>query len=205
MQQSNIFMLALGSRVAGIGGAFSKSLDNSLAEVPGAKGKIFHRYEIQEQDDAKATQGILNFAQDAIFYAPALALAKAWSGPAYVYHFNEPNPWDGPWKGRASHITDIGYLFHNFDEYMTDAQRAVGARYASDLIEFTNGKAPWPALGEGGKNRARVYGPSGSGLIATTAELGATATGRRTWAYEVLEDIGADRANDAVHRFLAGQ
>lgn len=205
MLQSSIFMLALGHRVAGIGSAFSKSLDNSLSDVPGAKEKIFERYGIQEQDDAKATRQILNFAQDAIFYAPAVALAKAWSGAAHLYHFNEPNPWGGPWKGRASHLTDLGFLFHNFDEYMTDAQRAVGARYASDLIEFVNGKAPWPALGRNGGDTVRVYGSSDSGMIATTTDLGATATQRRTWAQELLEEFGADRINDAVHRFLAGQ
>ncbi|UPL03134.1 hypothetical protein LCI18_014068 [Fusarium solani-melongenae] len=202
--QSSIFMLALGPRVAGIGAAFSESLDNSLADIPDAKEKILTRYGIKEQDDdAEVIQRILNFAHDAIFYVPAVALAKAWSGPAYVYHFNEPNPWDGPWKGRASHLTDIGFIFHNFDGYMTDAQRAVGARYASDLIEFANGNAPWPALGE--RNTARIYGPSVRGIIATTTELDSNATQRRTWAQEMLEDIGADRVNNAVHHFLAGQ
>lgn len=125
VSQSSILTLALGPRLAGMGAAFSRSLDNSLADVQGAREKVFQRYGVQEQDDAKGIQSIHNSAQDAVFYDPAVALAKAWSGPAYMYHFNEPNLSDGPWNGRASRLTDIRFAFHNFDDYLTDAQRAV--------------------------------------------------------------------------------
>lgn len=71
----------MGLRLAGIGAAFSKSRDNSLADAQGAKANISQIYGVQEQDDAKAIQSILDFAQDAVLYAPAVALAKAWFVP----------------------------------------------------------------------------------------------------------------------------
>lgn len=80
---------------------------------------------------------------------------------AYVYYFNEGNPWDGPWKNRASHILDLAYLFQNFREFLTPTQQAVGLAFAEDIFKFCHGISPWPVTGETTTGfTARTYGPS---------------------------------------------
>ncbi|KAL4865049.1 hypothetical protein BDV12DRAFT_200513 [Aspergillus spectabilis] len=81
------------------------------------------------------------------------------SGQAFIYQFNEPNTWDGPWKGHANHILDVAYLFQNFNEHLSEAQRAAAVQSAKNVIAFCNGNPPWAAFRwEVGDQYSRVYG-----------------------------------------------
>jgi hypothetical protein len=91
--------------------------------------------------------------------------AKRWPGKAYVYYLNEGNPWEGPEKGRTSHILDIAYFYQNFSEYLDSDQQAVSKAFASDFLKFCHGLAPWPAVDKTSFT-ARVFGPSSKQQIS---------------------------------------
>jgi len=82
----------LGPRIAGI----AKTFCNIVHKTPGdVGGKILQAYDINPSlSDKEGLYRILKFSTDINFFAPAIAIAKGWPGKAYVYHFNEPNPWD---------------------------------------------------------------------------------------------------------------
>jgi len=118
-----------------------------------------------------------------------VTIAAAWGSNAYVYHFNEPNPWEGPWKGEATHVLDVAFLFQNYNDYLSEAQRRSAQTLAEDLIEFLYGRAPFPSWTreQGG---AKVYGPpvqQAQFVSGTSAE----AYGRRNNIFELVA-AGAD-------------
>ncbi|KAJ6133836.1 hypothetical protein N7523_000158 [Penicillium sp. IBT 18751x] len=144
-----------------------------LAPYPGEAERLLNAYGISmDTPDEQSIFSILNFISDIMCHAAALSFARGWSGNAYVYHFNEGNPWDGPWKGRANHILDTAYLFQNFTEYLSPEQRAVGTAFAEDFFKYCHGIKPWPTITPGNIRdgfSARVYGPSDKGMISRVA------------------------------------
>lgn len=164
---------------------------------------VFEVYGIYEKlDDKEALVSILNFGHDIAFYSPVVAIAKAWNGPKYVYHFNEPNPWTGRWEGRTCHLTDLAFLWHNYDEFLTENQRQVGIQFSTDLIRFSNGKAPWPAFQQSNP-LLRTYGPSSQGFFSGVSDLHSSSAGRRTVISDLIEKAGADVLLEVFLSFLA--
>ena len=96
-------------------------------------------------------QAVLTFGNGVMFFLPACAFARAWSRSlvagteAFLYHFNRPNPWEGPWKGHSSHSLDMVFLFQNYNNYLSLGQRQCAERHAREVIAFVNGKDPWPS------------------------------------------------------------
>lgn len=151
-------------------------------------------------DDA-AFLGVLRFASDICFRAPVLAFARGWTGNAHVYHFNQPNTWEGPWKGHATHILDAAYLFMNFDEHLTVSQRALAERFAVDVITFANGRTPWTPF-KGEKGFVNVYGPTQE----PDAIAGSYDSAERTeWTAKLERGIGLDNLSRAWGAYMAGQ
>lgn len=93
--------------------------------------------------DADAWPFILDFANDINFQAPARAYASVWPSTSYQYRFREPNPWEGPWQGHSSHVLDVAYLFLNFAERLTPSQAKLAEEFATDILKFVNGTAPF--------------------------------------------------------------
>ncbi|PYH42313.1 putative carboxylesterase [Aspergillus saccharolyticus JOP 1030-1] len=143
---------------------FLHALATVLAAQPEVAGQIAADYGIRtDSDDDEAFLAILEFLNDVWMFAPTLVAAQGWKGRAFVYYFNEGNPWNGAWKGRAGHILDLAYLFQNFREFMSPAQQKVGRAIAEDFSKFCHGIKPWPAVADGDLEAgftARVYGPS---------------------------------------------
>jgi carboxylesterase type B len=191
----------LGPRVTGIIKTFCDSINKTLG---GNGKKVLEAYEITpDLSDKEGLYKILKFATDISFFAPVIALAQGWPGKAYVYHFNERNPWEGEWKGEAGHVLDVAYLFQNFNEFLDEAQRQVAVQFASDFIKFVNEKTEWPTFGT--KKGAQVYGPSGKGFTSEYIE-GVTAenSGRRTTIYDLAKHIGLDALAGAWSAFFTG-
>ena len=71
---------------------------------------------------------ILELANDLNFYIPTLTLNSNLSRhmKTYTYRFNEPNPWDGPWKGYTTHALDIVFLSQNFNEFLDETATKCG-------------------------------------------------------------------------------
>ncbi|BEJ06734.1 hypothetical protein CcaverHIS641_0400030 [Cutaneotrichosporon cavernicola] len=107
---------------------------------------------------------VLGLATDICFALGARAFARAWSDvgsetgtESFLYRFNKPNPWDGPWKGHATHILDIAFVLQNYRECLAPGQQKAGDRFTKDVISFVNGGSPWPAYKDGAEESAMVY------------------------------------------------
>lgn len=150
--------------------------------------------------DEQAIIPILTFFTDLLFHAPALCFARGWKGNAYIYHFNEGNPWEGPWKGYANHILDVAYLFQNFREFLGPEQEAVGIALAEDFLRFCHGVAPWPAITPGEISTgfsARVYGSSHHGQTTNVVDRAFGPPTKRS-------DMLFDHTNPISLDYLAG-
>lgn len=116
-----------------------------------------------------STQAVLEFGNDITFSLPAYSMMDAWSkasgseGKAFLYHFDCPNPWDGPWKGQATHGLDLMFVLQNYRDHLSEGQQSCGERFASDIITFVNGNDPWPKTRGNRHQQPMVYlaAPSG--------------------------------------------
>ena len=188
---------------------FIKSVNKTLASHPEAASLLLSSYNITPSaSDEEVVLSILRFASEISFYAPALAFAKGWpqtkDNKFFLYHFNEGIPWEGRFKGEAGHILDVAFLFQNFNEFLSDEQKAVARAYGEDFIEFMNGNDPWPPV-EGDKMGARVYGPSSDGVTTKYVESGnPEEVGRRDVVLKLGELAGFDNILEAFHNFFQG-
>ncbi|KAL2857319.1 putative carboxylesterase [Aspergillus pseudoustus] len=170
---------------------FRAFLTDQLADVPDAASRLLAAYRFTADDDAALKQ-ILKLANDIVFYAPTVAIARAWQhGAAYVYRFDQGNPWEGRWQGEASHITDLAMLTQNFNEVLPDEHREVAKMYARDLLTFASGQPPWEAFKPGPSPFSKTYGGSLSG------------EGRRELIWGFMDEIGADRLAALIDGFIA--
>ena len=186
---------------------FITSFTRSLAPHPGVAERLFKAYDISKSmsDDA-AVIAILNFSTDIGFFAPTHTFADGWPGDVYFYCFNEPNPWDGRFKGYSSHIIDVAFLFQNYNEFLTPTQAESAMMFAFDIIRFVNGKEPWKAFGSE-TEPYRVYGPSDGVDKAVVMELSGKdpAAKRRGEIFRFADRPGLDVISGAFGMFLAGQ
>lgn len=119
-----------------------------------------------------------------------------------MYHLNEPNPWDGPFKGHSTHIFDVALLFKNFDHELDDPARTVGQAFGDNIIKFINNEKPWQAT-TAERPVALVYGgQAGPGeLVEDKPEN----VGRRETIFEFRTTIGFDTLHEAFTAFLGGR
>ena len=202
LHQGSIYCLALGGRQEGIAKAFAESLKRNIPNHEADIDSLLAAYHVSEKtDDSAAYLAILEFANDICFYLPAETFARNWPGKTYLYHLNEPNPWDGPFKGVATHIFDVALLFGNYQQSLGPSQRAVGQAMADHVIKFVNGHAPWPAF-QSDKPAAMVYGGgAGNELRENKPEN----VGRRSAMFGVEDSITWDALHEAFIAFLGGR
>ncbi|TVY48173.1 Para-nitrobenzyl esterase [Lachnellula occidentalis] len=146
---ASIFGVMFASKQAGCLKRFIEILNEFALQHT---SEILRAYHITpEMNDSEAWPLILHFANDISFHAPASAYASAWKSTAYQYRFREPNPWEGPWKGYATHVLDTAYLFLNYTENLSKSQAKLAVEFATDVIHFINGKAPFQKVEQGSK------------------------------------------------------
>ncbi|KAF1996665.1 alpha/beta-hydrolase [Amniculicola lignicola CBS 123094] len=204
-----IAWLGLDGKNPGIAAKFVTHVENALSAHPDAASWLLSSYDITpETEDEEAMIAILRFATEISFYAPALAFAKGWPNTEehkfYLYHFNEGNPWEGRFKGEAGHILDVAFLFQNYNEHMSDAQKALARAYAEDFIKYVSGEDPWPPVGK--TMGARVYGPTSDGITAKYVESGdPVEIGRNPRVLDLGEKVGFDVLLDLFGSFFQGK
>lgn len=139
-------------RKSKIGDAFRQSAAKTLAHYPlPILQELLEHYQLSEssdQEDDANMMSILRFANDICFFAPPIELAAHFSRNAYVFCFNEPNPWPGPFQGHATHILDVAFLFQNYSALLDEKQRAGAVQLGADVITFVCGKEPWTAFND---------------------------------------------------------
>lgn len=158
------------------------------------------------------TLSVLKFGNDIAFAQAASTLAQTWAGSgvaeakAFLYHFNCPNPWDGPWKGEATHALDIVFALQNYRDHLSPGQRRSAVRFAEDIITFVNGKDPWQSY-ELGRPVSMIYFAKAEGqedeskLVANgSLEHG----GRRSVLQEFAKKGLLDKVMDAWQMFMQG-
>jgi carboxylesterase type B len=172
-----------------IGKSFAQFLTKQLLDAPDVASQILSSYEIiDDSAEDVGLKNILKLANDIMFYVPTISLAKAWkTGAAYVYRFDQANPWEGPWQGNACHITDLSMLLQNFDAFLPNEHKEVGRKFAKDLFVFASGVAPWTAY-EGEKPFVQKYG--------------SLQGGRREFIWKIVDRVGADRLASLLEAFI---
>ena len=189
---------------AGISKSFIQSLTSTLRDYPAESEWLLQIYGISpDTADDNGLIAVLRFATDIGFYAPVTAFAECWAegGKAYVYHFNEPNCWDGPWKGESTHILDVAFLFQNYNEFQSLEQKLSAERFAEHLILFVNGRDPFPEFSSG-KRGAMVYGPPTTGTVFVESSA-PEQVGRSGFLERVAERVGFDMLSSVWSNFMA--
>ncbi|KAF2685791.1 carboxylesteras-like protein [Lentithecium fluviatile CBS 122367] len=197
-----LLFMGLAERKPGIASAlhasFAKILGASLSEA------VLQAYGITSTtgDDA-AMQSIIDLATDIAYYAPALSFARSWPGKTYYYQFNEPNPWDGVFKGSSTHMLDAAFLFRNFEEKMGERERGVGLALAKDFIKFANEVKPWDEY-DVAKGNVKVFGPSKE-RTSDVVEDNGWGHGRRDALFRLQEagKVDLDALSGAWDSFVA--
>ena len=166
-----------------------------------------------KSNSSQTTKPCLDFAADVSFALPARYLTRSWASSsvsdsnAYLYHFNCPNPWEGPWKGQATHAIDIIFALQNYRGHLSAGQQHCSERFAKDLITFVNGEEPWPAYGLGENPGAMVYYASTEGE-KDESEFVPDSTPEKTRRTNVLVSLVGEELLDklvqACQMFLVG-
>lgn len=187
----------LGPGADHVGTKFRSVLDESLADSPDTKSALLNAYDAGEEGGSLS---FLHFAHDVVQLAATRHIASLWQGPAFVFHFNEPNPWEGRFKGVASHLLDTAFLFQNYEEFLDEEQAASGRTFARHLIEFVSGEEPFAAFSSG-SGKVQVYGP-GEPRSRQVDAKDLSAAGRREHVFKLAETVGLDRLLAIVHTTL---
>jgi hypothetical protein len=215
--------MAWASRLAASGRSdiFSKTLEQCLARnldpldttLTPAIVSTYGLDTSTSSNTEKTIEPVLNFGNDITFAAPVVAFAQAWSASsvpdtkAFMYHFNSPNPWEGPWKGYSSHVLDIAFALQNYREFLSPGQRLCAEKFARDILRFVNGIDPWDAWEKSAKPGSMVYFAPAKGdedgskfVLDEDTEH----TGRRTILQRLAKGEVLDKIMDAWQMFMAG-
>lgn len=137
---------------------------------------------------------VLHFINDIIFAQGAKAIAQAFAQiqdeKVYLSHFNLPNPWQGPWKGHASHALDIVILLGTFNDFLGPGQKACAQHMTDDFLRLAHGEEPFPPFSDG--EQAMVYFAEEQGdkdESKLVKEVDPSLTGRR----RILDEVAAGR------------
>lgn len=164
-----------------------------------------------DTSDPQALDSIIQFVTDISFYAPAVQMAESWPGLSYVGHFNERNPFEGPYKGRASHMLDVAYIWGNYNRKYTKQNWITARAFAEDFVSFVTGRDQLPVFnrkneGTETSRPVTVYGPSEQNISSKVVELGSLPTGRNHGIFTLAAEVGGlDVLLDAMGAFLSGQ
>lgn len=204
MAKGNVFHAILPPNLkSGAGKSFCESVRQSLRGHPSEADALLKVYNVTpELADNEAFSAIAHFGTDICFHAATTQLARGYSGKAFVYHFNMPNPWEGPWKGVPGHIFDVAVLFMNYHDRLSAEDRDISEKYATHVIEFIAGIEPYPRFSSDGG--AMVYGPPGKGADFITGN-DLNKLGRRADLVPIAEQVGYDALFQAWMAFTTSK
>lgn len=153
--------------------------------------------------DDEALLHVLKFISDVSFFLPAVEMASNFPKDAFLFCFNEPNPWGGLFKGHASHILDVAFLFQNYNQFLEEAQRKNATGLAMDVITFANGRAPWKPFNSG-NGEAAFYSNGKRGICGHSF---GEESGRSRFILDLAQDKtgpGADGLLQVFTDFMMG-
>jgi hypothetical protein len=195
----------LHDRLVGMDKTFIASTERSLSDST-TRRKLLEEYSIataNTESSETAVENVLHFAHDIGFYAPLVSIASGWPNKSYVLHFNEPNPWEGRFKGVAGHVLDVAFLYQNYNEFLDEAQQSSAKAFAKHFIDFVNGSEPFPAYtaGDGG---AMVYG-AGDERQKFVKSTRSEDYKRRSTIFKLAESSSLEELSGVWDGFMGGQ
>ncbi|KAK3381026.1 Alpha/Beta hydrolase protein [Podospora didyma] len=198
----------LSHRSEGIAAKFRESAAKSLDDFPEALASLLDHYSLSlaatdRIEDNAALLRILALINDVTFFLPAINMATKYPKDSFVMAFNEPNPWDGPFKGHATHILDVAFLFQNFNGRLSQIQRDTAVAFGTDIIGYVSGENPGKAFGRGDKGAIGIYANGKRQDAADGQELNA----RRAFLHDLAhgeKGPGLDKVVRVVSEFLVG-
>ncbi|KAL5371542.1 hypothetical protein DPSP01_014193 [Paraphaeosphaeria sporulosa] len=196
------FFMGLASQKQNLGSKLYPYFSSSLGADSATA--VLEAYGITSSiSDDVALQRAIDLATDILYTAPTRDYACAWPGKKYVYHFNEGNPWEGQFKGMATHMLDAAFLFQNYDEKMGVPGRDVARALAKGFIAFANGNMPWHQF-NGVTPNVKVFG---GGEVERTVGRTGWDDDRRNTLFRLAEEgkVNLDRLSAAWDDFLAGK
>lgn len=212
--------MALAPRLIARTDILSQTFINCLSTVFGSVDasiahKIARAYGLDPgscSNDAESKQKILEFGNDICFASAARSFSRSWSvssvpgTEALLYMFNCPNPWEGPWKGHATHILDIAFVLMNYSDYLDQGQQRAAERFAKDIISFVNQDTPWEQYQPETEGSMVYDAPmQGDGDLSRFVKNGPPAnTGRRDHLQKIVQPELFDRLMDVWQMFMAG-
>ncbi|CAK7222057.1 hypothetical protein SBRCBS47491_004740 [Sporothrix bragantina] len=106
--------------------------------------EIFAFYKLEQTslipESTGVHTGIVELASDVRFYAPIVTEGRlSANGNVHVYHFHEPNPFDGPFVGRAGHVLDVAYTLQTYQHLLPSASQAVSEAMGLYAISVAHG------------------------------------------------------------------
>ncbi len=222
-RQASVFGFMLGFLKPNIRQTFSKSIRNSFSSKPQVAETLLDSYGFTsspaaENDDDVSFMNFLQLATDIGYYAATTSFVRGWpesgAGKCYTFCFNEPNPWPGPFQGKATHVLDVAFLFQNYNDKLGPEQKAAAEGFGVDFMKFVSGQDPWQNS-TAAHRTAKVFGPSlgpsnkGTEAVAVTkvvdnAEESPEETGRKTTILELGKEVGFDMIAQAMRNFQMG-
>ena len=195
----------LSSRIPGIATAFEQSLRQSLSSKTSSVDLILESYGINEPgiSDEDSFIRVSRFGNDVCFFVPTASMAHGFPGETFLYAFNEPNSWDGPSKGYASHVLDVAFLFQNYNEKLPPDQKKTALTFAGHVFAYMYGQKPWPVFTD--DNPGSMIYEQQRGGCEYTADLHESRTGRSWNIFPIAEQVGLDTLLDAWDGFIAGR
>ncbi|KAE9582264.1 hypothetical protein CGMCC3_g1417 [Colletotrichum fructicola] len=191
----------LGLRPPGVGDAFRQHLEDSFGVKRAAI--VIETYKLMGNiPDSLAVENITNLITDIMFLAPAIALSEAWVGRAVLGLFNEHNPWNGPYKGKANHLLDVALLWGNFNGVYEQKPWTVARALAESFVSFVNNKVDLPLFDQ--QERVTVFGPSDEDVSSTIVGLKDEKAKRSRDIFKLAANVGGlDALLDSVQSFLS--
>ncbi|KAL6711805.1 hypothetical protein ACN47E_002848 [Coniothyrium glycines] len=124
--------------------------------------KLLAAYHLDEAEPSQieTADHLRELLSELRFYLPVLAAYQGWKSlqPAQRagrYHFHIPNPFDGDFKGIASHELDVAYLLGNFQDHLDEHNQKLAHAMADKFIGFAN------AEGWANNGKIIVFGSNG--------------------------------------------
>jgi len=94
-----------------------------------------------------------------IFHFPSLRIAETFGGKAYLYHFEEPSPYEGPTFGLPVHGQCAVFVYNNDRKFWPESGQRVSLEMMKKWTGFAYGKELWELYAA--EKRFMRLGPEG--------------------------------------------
>ncbi|KAJ5647320.1 hypothetical protein N7490_003692 [Penicillium lividum] len=163
--------------------AFSDKAGEFCHHFGFSEGQSFEEF----RDAFRLLIGNVLFQYPNVGIAEASRKSDSWKNNVFMYHWEEPSPFEGPTRGMSYHGLCALLLHLNELDACPPATRDVSMEAARVWAAFAHGQQPWEAYSTGG--RFMRFGPEGKTGLTTFAEDHTRVYGFLEWLRENFDDV----------------